>query len=161
MKHFLFLLISLVVIHFTVEGQESKLQVVSTAGHTFKNATYQLDWSIGEVLTETFLGGEIKLTQGFHQGALEINTLVDNSMLNISIKAYPNPTSSLLNLLVETDSFSSMEVIVTDISGRVLVSKTIYDSITQLDFSNYTSGTYIVLVRSQGQLQKSFRILKN
>lgn len=50
-----------------VHGQTTPLQLISSAGESFKNSNYQLDWSIGELVIETYSGNQNMLTQGFHQ----------------------------------------------------------------------------------------------
>jgi len=65
-----FSLILLLQTSFFISGfsQSTEREVFSSAGGEFIN-TYQISWTIGESITETFPGGN-ELTQGFQQGAI-------------------------------------------------------------------------------------------
>jgi len=54
--------------------QRSSLDIVSSAGETFKNNTIQIDWTIGESFNTTIQNQSQQITQGFHQA----NNFVDN-----------------------------------------------------------------------------------
>lgn len=46
-------------------------EVVATTGETFSNSTVTLEWTLGEIMTETY-PGSILLTQGFHQPPADV-----------------------------------------------------------------------------------------
>ncbi|MEL7163603.1 MAG: hypothetical protein AAFN92_22790 [Bacteroidota bacterium] len=50
----------------TLGAQSVTPEVVAPAGTTFTNGTISLEWTLGEIMTETFTGSVV-LTQGFHQ----------------------------------------------------------------------------------------------
>ncbi|MBE0663274.1 MAG: T9SS type A sorting domain-containing protein [Bacteroidales bacterium] len=49
-------------------SQEVVQDVISTSGGEFSGTTLRLDWTIGEISTETLNNGSFLLSQGFHQG---------------------------------------------------------------------------------------------
>ena len=71
-------------------------------------------------------------------GATTDNQIVENK--NISI--YPNPTNGMIIL---TNALNS-DIQISDINGRVIISKHIDTNNQQLDISNFDKGTYIVKI---------------
>lgn len=142
-----------------VNAQKPSLQLVSSAGETYQNTKYQLEWSIGEIAVETLEGESRMLTQGFHQGPLEISTLINNTDFDINMTVYPNPTSNYIHLTTES-VVHNLKVNITNLNGITIYSCEIDTSPWQFDFSNYASGTYILLVITKNQTLKSFKIIK-
>lgn len=62
---------------------------------------------------------------------------------DLKLTVYPNPVKELLNLKVDGD-FQSYDISLTDLSGKVFLTKTIKESNTQLNFSDYPKGIYIL-----------------
>jgi len=85
----------------------------------------------------------------------------DNAVVNADrFLIYPNPTSS--KVTIETPSLSgpiSNQVIVSDILGQVLYRTQSEQNKLELDLSNYTSGTYIISVKSADKT-KIFKVNK-
>tara|TARA_B110000003_G_scaffold19467_1_gene19024 strand:+ start:284 stop:460 length:177 start_codon:yes stop_codon:yes gene_type:complete len=50
-----------------------------------------MDYTLGEIVIETYTNSNTILTQGFHQGILKVNTSVEN--IDIKTKIYPNPAT--------------------------------------------------------------------
>ena len=55
----------------TLSAQSVTPEVVASAGETFSNSSLTLEWTLGEIVTETFVG-TIVLTQGFHSPKPEL-----------------------------------------------------------------------------------------
>ena len=146
---------------FTANAQTTLPELLSSAGDSFNNTSYQLDWSIGELTTETYTGSQNTLTQGFHQGTYIITNIYENPLLEFTIIAFPNPTSDFISLKVESTKVESMQYTITDLSSRVLqIGKVLYET-KQINFSNYAVGTYLISITQNNQLLKSFQIIKN
>jgi len=143
-----------------VNAQTASSQLVSSSGNSFSNASYQLDWSIGECLTATYTTGAYVLTQGFYQSSYTI-TSVENLWSDIEITVYPNPTTDFINLKVKGSKAKSMQYTTTDFLGKILQTSNIAGDIEQIDFSNYATGIYFISVSQNKQLIRSFRIIKS
>lgn len=75
---------------------------------------------------------------------------------------FPNPTRDVLNISVN-DLFlaeKNKEVSVTDLNGKLLVKQKVQDRVTNLDFSTYTPGSYIVRISSEGQKVREWKIIR-
>lgn len=68
MKKVFFLIIN-ILLFLLVKGQTISPEVVATSGDFFSTSSVSLSWTCGEIMTETFTGSNIILTQGFQQPA--------------------------------------------------------------------------------------------
>tara|TARA_B110000003_G_C16274444_1_gene388312 strand:- start:83 stop:571 length:489 start_codon:yes stop_codon:yes gene_type:complete len=149
MKKLLLVLLCLPFIGF---GQMATPSVVSNAGQTFSNGNIIIDFTIGEVVIETFQPTITPLplvynilTQGFHQDKLNIQTIVEN--IKIKTKVYPNPTSNIL--VVELEKNITADLLVYDINGKIVLSDNLLDqNQKQLDFSFLKQGNYFLHINS-------------
>ncbi|MEO0732716.1 MAG: T9SS type A sorting domain-containing protein [Bacteroidota bacterium] len=71
-----------------LRGQE----VIRAGGDIFTNGTTRLEWTLGELMTETYAGVYV-LTQGFHQPGLgEFPLVSTGEPIEVStLDLYPNP----------------------------------------------------------------------
>ena len=121
-------------------SQNLSPSVISNSGGTFSNPSVIMDFSIGELATQTLQNNEI-LTQGFHQEILKIGTIVHE--LDILTKIYPNPTTKLL--FIELKEESDGDILMYDIKGKlVLQDKFQNQKIKQLDISTFSPGNYLL-----------------
>ena len=129
-------------------GQTTSPSLISSSGDSYSNANVHMDYSIGEIVIETFLPPAAPLplvynilTQGFHQEILYIHTEVVE--LEIVSKVYPNPTTSIL--IVELEQNVTADLLVYDINGRLVLKDTLKDEQKkQLDFSFLKQGNYLL-----------------
>ncbi|MDC7240182.1 MAG: T9SS type A sorting domain-containing protein [Spirochaetales bacterium] len=148
----IYILILLVIPIYSL-GQSIDRQVVSTAGGTFESSSISISWTLGELAIGTFSVGDIMLTQGFHQGSLEVNSIEDIE-LNFKLKAYPNPVTDFL--VIETDRLGVFFQIV-DSNGKVLLNGNIENETQEIDFTNFTSGFYFLWIEGN----QTHKIIKN
>ena len=137
MKKLLLILIALPFIGF---GQILSPSVIGSAGASFSNSTASTDLTVGEVMIETFSNSTI-ITQGFHQGLVEITSGVVN--LDVKTKVYPNPATNFL--IIELEKNVNAELLVYDINGKIVIKdKLNNEQQKQLDFSFLRQGNYLL-----------------
>ncbi len=144
-----------------VFAQSASPEVVGAAGEHYENATYQLDWTVGEIATETYSDATYTLTQGFHQPGYTVTEVENPEFKNLNITAYPNPASDFITL-EKTDEFEKdykLELI--DLSGKVFLSEKFNENKKQLGLSALTNGVYFINVKSNNNIVKSFKIIKH
>jgi len=66
--------------------------------------------------------------------------IIDLSANEISV--YPNPTSGIVNF--DLSNLNVQRIIISDISGKVIIEKTVTNQHENFDFSDYISGIYLV-----------------
>ncbi|MFO7864255.1 MAG: T9SS type A sorting domain-containing protein [Salinivirgaceae bacterium] len=124
----------------------SAQELVTTSGETFSNTNYQMSFSLGETLTETFSSEEHTLTQGFQQGNLTVTSVADPVQTGLSVSVYPNPVQN--HLTIETDVQGAKYRII-NIQGKVVKTGHITETALQIDFSYLSNGTYLLNVNGQ------------
>lgn len=85
---------------------------------------------------------------------LSVNEIIHKDEL----KAYPNPTHSIVNIDLDNSS-NDVTIQILDLSGKVLVSQKASRS-SKLDLSTFSSGIYVVKVTS-AEGSKSIKVVKN
>ncbi len=65
---------------------------------------------------------------------------------NFSVKVYPNPTKGQIS--IQTDAKEKLQVVVYNVSGKVVHQQNNYTPEESIDISNYTDGIYIIKVQS-------------
>lgn len=137
-------------ISFNIFSQSAKSEVISSGGEFYENSNNSLSWTIGEVVVETTKSANNILTQGFQQPSYSLSTIKENINSEFEILAYPNPTSDFLNLEIKTDNKSyDIELEIIDISGKVVLNQKIKESISKINLSNFSKGTYLLKVFSK------------
>jgi len=129
--------------------------------YVYKNSSYQLDWSIGELQTETYRTSGQSLTQGFHQGNYIITEIEQSNQFEAIV--YPNPTIDFVILKIDvsaTYNKGNLQYRITDISGKILQNEKIRGNIQQINFSGFAIGTYFITIQLNNQFVKSFKIIK-
>ena len=82
-----------------------------------------------------------------------------DDLLDMDLKAYPNPTSGKINLNVTNAKAKQLHLSLSDLSGRVLRTKVLDSEETVLDISNLNTGIYLLSVTS-GKKTKVVKIEK-
>jgi hypothetical protein len=119
-------------------------------------------YSIGQVVYITNSNVSGTLSQGVQQ-AYEIFTLgIKESELNISLSAFPNPTSDNLTLQIKNYNNEKLSYQLFDMQGKLLNNEQITGQQTQINIESYPIATYFVHVRNQENKHvSSFKFIKN
>jgi hypothetical protein len=130
-------------------AQDSVLQLVSASGESFVSVSLQLDWSLGEIETETFGNSSNTLSQGFHQNSPKSSGVFIRQNSVSDILVYPNPFNS--SVYIENLNVNAVDNIknlcrITDISGKTVaeIYLTGYDKKLNLNFLK--PGSYFLLI---------------
>ena len=138
MKKLLLILLCLPMIGF---GQILSPSVVSSSGASYSNGGVIMDFTLGEIVIETFSNNANILTQGFHQGIIKI--VLSVSDIDIKTKIYPNPTTNFI--IIELEKNVNADILVYDINGKIVIKDKLRDEQKkQLDFSFLTQGNYLL-----------------
>lgn len=147
-------LVSFLLVNLSVFGQE----VIATQGDSYSNSSGNIDYTIGETITFTGTDGTNDITQGFHQTNWNFLGLDDFSP-ELSLTVFPNPTSDRLN--IESASYEGLNVVMTDEAGRIVLTESLKSENTSFDVSEFSTGSYHLIIQSNGQILKDFRIVKH
>lgn len=157
-----------------------------TGNLTGVTGVYNLVWSIIPATAATIINGQgsnnlvvdwntgnatvsLTATNGCGNGtrtynAVPVCRVAGNTSVatNEGLNVFPNPTSSILNIELITESAEPVTLTITDISGKAVLSKTLQTSeglnSSVLDLSAYAKGVYMLKVRSTS-LNKQIKVV--
>ena len=81
----------------------------------------------------------------------------ENSSTGGIVRVYPNPTNGLLSI---SSLYPVQEIVVKDISGRIVMQQTVNGSDFPLSLENLTQGVYFLEIHGSA-VHNTFRIVKN
>lgn len=136
--------------------------LLTTSGSNRSASTYEIGWSIGEIVTNTHQSNNYVLTQGFHQNSYEF-TLINDPAKNININVYPNPTKDFLNLdlPLQHKSYKNIDFKLFDEKGKIIQSSKLNNSVNKIRLHDYPDGVYYLHFTNREKLIKSYKIIKN
>ena len=139
-------------------SQTISKQVIGTAGKTQTNSNLEVSWTAGEPLVGLMTAGGNQLGNGYYP-AMDLQALqIEDHLLDVKIKIYPNPISEML--YVSHPELNSFSIQITDLNGKQIYSGTI-DKDQPLNVSNYMQGIYLVTISSKEANKKNtYKIIK-
>jgi hypothetical protein len=165
MRMIFFTIFFLPLISTSLCAQKLAPTVIASDGGFGKTSTMSLAWTLGETAVESVSSNGRFYTQGFHQPLLlakSFHPSTEEIFAGYDIVVAPNPVQSMLNVYFETPQEENLQVFLTDILGRNIISKeTSGKGVFKLDMSPYISGVYLLSIRnSAGHLVRTFKIIK-
>jgi hypothetical protein len=143
---------------FNTKAQES----LNTHGATISGSDGSVNQSIGQVFNNSISDSNATIYQGI-QYAIELKNLNTNSnQFELSIMAYPNPSTKELNLQVSKVNNNNMSYEIYDLRGTLIRTNSISNEKTTINVENLPNDIYLLNVLSFNKtLVKSFKIIKN
>ena len=126
----------------SVGGSAQKISptVLCNAGAVMKSGNFSLEWTLGEIATETLKSNNAILTQGFHQTNLTIVSTQNPYLAGLEI--YPNPVTS--KLIIQNGSGQKLQFNLSSISGQCISVFNFETGIHEVDMETLPSGSYIL-----------------
>jgi hypothetical protein len=169
MKHKNLKLSAVLLLGLGLTGLQAQTSVNATGGNA-SGSGGSVSYSVGQVVYTTNTGTNGSVAQGVQQ-PFEISVvtgLEEAKGINLSVTAYPNPTTDYLTLSIDastTLSIQSMSYQLYDMNGKLLQNEKITGNKTSIVMSNLVPANYFVkVVKTQGlasQEVKTFKIIKN
>ena len=144
-----------------LQAQES----VNATGGNASGSGGTVSYSVGQVVYTTNIGTNGSVAQGVQQ-PFEISVVLaieEAKGINLTVSAYPNPTTDYLTLEVDastTLSIQSMAYQLYDMQGKLLQNEKITSNQASIVMSNLVPATYFVKVTESNKEVKTFKIIK-
>jgi Secretion system C-terminal sorting domain len=137
-------------------------QAVLVAGGNATGASGKISYSIGQTIYSSAIGSNGSSSQGVQQ-AFQITTLGADSFpeIALSMVAYPNPTTSLVNLKIENYNYHSLAYELYNSNGKLLENKKINSNQTAIQMESFAPAIYFIKITEENELIKTFKIIKN
>ena len=144
-----------------LQAQES----VNATGGNASGSGGSASYSVGQVVYTTNTGTNGSVAQGVQQPyEISVVTAIEEAKgINLSVSAYPNPTTDYLTLEVDastTLSIQSMTYQLFDMQGKLLQSKKITGNQTSIVMGNLVPAIYFVKVIQNKKKKKIFKVVK-
>lgn len=140
------------------QAQES----VNASGSNALGSGGTVSYSIGQIACSTQNGSSGSVAQGV-QHAFDIFSIgIKNTVFNISLTAFPNPTTE--NLCLQVNNFAGKNLLyqLYDMQGKLLDQGQLNTTQTQINTACLLPSTYFVyVVNQEKQKIQSFKIIKN
>ena len=151
-------------------GLQAQTSIHATGGDA-SGSGGSVSYSVGQLVYTTNTGTNGSVAEGVQQ-PYEISVvtgLEEAKDINLSVTAYPNPTTDYLQLKVDastTLSIQSMSYQLYDMNGKLLQNEKITGKQTRIVMSNLVPAIYFVkVVKTNHDLPqqevKTFKIIKN
>ena len=143
-------------------GLQAQESINATGGNALGSGG-SASYSVGQVVYTTNTGTNGSVAQGVQQ-AFEISVvtgLEEAKGINLSVSAYPNPTTDYLTLEVKDVELLNLHFQMYDMNGKLLQNEKITGNQTSIVMSNLVPATYFVKVIQGNKEFKTFKIIKN
>ena len=162
MRHKRLKLSALLFLGLGLTGLQAQTSVNATGGDALGSGG-SASYSVGQVVYTTNTGTNGSVAQGVQQ-AFEISVvtgLEEAKGINLSVSAYPNPTTDYLTLEVKDVELLNLHFQMYDMNGKLLQNEKITGNQTSIVMSNLVPATYFVKVIQGNKEVKTFKIIKN
>jgi len=141
-----------------LHAQESPNATGGIASGSGGSASY----SVGQVMYQTHTGTNGSVAEGVQQPyEISVVTGIEEAKgINLSVSAYPNPTTDYLTLSIDNFEISNLSFQLYDINGKLLQSEKITGNQTSIVMSNLVPANYFVKVIQGDKEIKTFKIIK-
>ena len=159
LKHRLTLLLPMLMFMAGLQAQQS----ISAGGGDAESNEGSVSYSIGQLVYSTNAGENGSVAEGVQQ-PYEISVIVaipETNGIGLSCKAYPNPTTDLLTLMVADYPLDNLSYYLFSLNGNLLDTEKILEKETSISMLNYQSGTYILKILDKDKEAKTFAIIKH
>jgi hypothetical protein len=142
-----------------LQAQES----INSAGGNATGSGGSSSYSVGQAACQIHTATNGSVTEGVQQ-PYEISVVTaikDARGINLSVSAYPNPTTDHLILEVQDFDLSNLKYQLYDVNGRLLQSKNITVNRSNIAMGNLMPGNYFLKVIHNNIEVKAFNIIKS
>lgn len=162
MRHKRLRLSALLLLGLGMTGLQAQESVNATGGNA-SGSGGSASYSVGQVVYTTNTGTSGSVAQGVQQPyEISVVTEIEEAkVINLTVSAYPNPTTDYLTLIIEELEISNLSYQLYDINGKLLQNEKIERNQTSIDMSKLVPAIYFVKVVHEGKEVKTFKIIKN
>jgi len=154
------LCVSILAEMISAQAQSFEPIVVGSSGTSATSSSVYMEWTIGEVMTETYTTTSNFFTQGFHQPLLLVTEITELKYLSAFI--YPNPVRD--NLFIDLPyQKGNVTITIFDLQGKLLHSEinSSLNKLIKIPFYEFSKGMYLLTISDNESKEKnSYKIIK-
>ncbi len=160
-KNYLLILVTVIFFSSWAHAQSISPFVISSAGGEGESGEMTIQWTLGEMMIETFDANDMILTQGFHQPHLIVTSVDEIPGHDICIDAYPNPTDNHVHIRLNDGEYADMHYSLFDSNGRLIGTRPLESLVTQVNLTQHEPGVFFLIITRSNEEIKTFKIVKN
>ena len=147
------ILLSLICLCGMSFSQLSAQSVINSTGASLNDASYQFEYSIGEISITTLAATSNFVTQGLLQPQVKyLNPQCE--IINAPLQTFPNPTTDKFRMVGQFDWITGYHIYAAD--GKLVRVTSFYNN--YIDLSNLPAATYFI--KLYPACDNKFRVLK-
>jgi len=161
MRHKKLKLSAVLLLGLGLTGLQAQTSINATGGNA-SGSGGSASYSVGQVVYTTNTGTNGSVAQGVQQPfEISVVTAIEEAKgINLSVSAYPNPTTDYLTLSIKEFDISNVSYQLLDMNGKLLQNEKITGNQTSIVMSNLVPATYFVKVTESNKEVKTFKIIK-
>lgn len=142
----------------TIQAQ----QAITATGSSTSSSGGAVSYSVGQIVYLTNSNSNFSVMQGVQQ-PFEISVIlgIENSLIDLQIQTYPNPTTDYLTLNIEHVKLQDLNYQLLDISGKIIEVKKIANTTETIRMGHLSSAIYFLKIVTGNKELKTFKIIKN
>ena len=162
MKHKRLKLSALLFLGLGLTGLQAQTSVNATGGNA-SGSGGSASYSVGQLAYTTNTGTNGSVSEGVQQPfEISVVTGIEEAKgINLSVSAYPNPTTDYLTLEVKDVELLNLHFQMYDMNGKLLQNEKITGNQTSIAMGNLVPANYFVKVIQGNKEVKTFKIIKN
>ena len=140
-----------------LQAQETPIASGGEATGSGGTASY----AVGQIVYTTDTGTNGSVANGVQQ-PVEISVLtgIHEVGINLGVSVYPNPTTTLLSLHIESEKGGNLSYQLVDFQGKIISSRKIRTNTANITMENLPRATYFLRINNPLQTVKIFKIIK-
>lgn len=151
----------IVIFLFSLGGIQAQETILSSGGDATGSGGTS-SYSVGQIVYTTSIGSNGSMAQGVQQ-PFEISAVlgIDDLLgINLSLMAYPNPTTDFLNLTITDMDYKNLSYQLFDLNGRLLAHKKLENNSSKITMKQLPGAIYYLKIISNLKPVKIFKIIK-
>lgn len=141
-------------------GLSEAQEIITSNGDYFSTVNGSLSFTIGEPITETFLGANNKLTQGFQQSRLKILSIFENIESSLIITVEPNPTNDKIKIKVDGNTNEHFTWKLFNSNGKIISQDLFEAPETEISLNGLSASVYYIIILADKKDIKGVKIIK-
>lgn len=170
----IFNLVIITMLLFSLNGLSQNIQPIVNdtmetlvaSGEDASGGSGSVTYSIGQVFYTDMGEFVYNVSQGIQQGELNYTTLSSEENPiepKTEIFIFPNPTTEYININMQgyQSDIERSSYLLYDLQGRLIKQDKVMQSETQINVTDLRAAIYLLQVRSDTKILKTFKIVKN
>lgn len=142
-----------------IQAQET----ITASGGNASGSGGTVSYTVGQVAYTTNTNTSGTITQGVQQPyeIFVVTGIEKAKVITLEFSVYPNPTSDILKLIVESSQLEDLNYQLYDINGCLLQKKEILSKETVIQTGDLPPAAYYLKIIDNQKEVKTFKIIKN